>query len=102
MDDAWGRLGAELQSQEGVDCLLIADLAETICSLSEKLCDLSEAEPEDQELLDRCEDGRNRCQRALQERDERCPERRGSERTPAANVSQKTVRQRRLELSHKA
>jgi hypothetical protein len=55
-----------------VDCDAARDLRDRICDLGERICSIAGDHPDDHVTEDRCEDGRDRCERARRRVDDRC------------------------------
>jgi hypothetical protein len=56
-----------------VDCGRAALISGQICDLAARICAVAERHPEDPSLAIRCEDARQRCQRARDRVSARCP-----------------------------
>lgn len=55
-----------------VDCDSARDLRDRICELGDRICSIASDHPDDHVTEDRCEDGRDRCERARRRVDDRC------------------------------
>jgi hypothetical protein len=55
-----------------VDCDSARDLRDRICELGDRICSIANDHPDDHVTEDRCEDGRDRCERARRRVDDRC------------------------------
>lgn len=55
-----------------VDCDAARDLRDRICGLGDRICSIANDHPDDHVTEDRCEDGRDRCERARRRVDDRC------------------------------
>ena len=56
------------------DCGRAGDLRDAICDLAERICTISDDNPEHEDVVDQCTDGRSRCDTARTRVGDRCPD----------------------------
>jgi len=75
-DDDVATLEAELSEAmtlaDGPDCDSAEDLRDSICDLSERICGISDRHPDWNDVAAKCEEGRDRCERARSDVSEHC------------------------------
>lgn len=65
-------LAEATQLQGGADCATAARLRDNICELAERICAVKENNPDNEEVVAMCDDGRQRCERATNDVAESC------------------------------
>lgn len=69
-----GDFGAALALETGPDCDLAGELRDRICELSDRICDIADRHPDHAGVVERCDDGRQRCERAREDVAAQCGE----------------------------
>ncbi len=65
-------LGTAMGLDTGPDCDVAGEYRDRICDLSERICDIAGRHPDHGDVVSKCEDGRERCERARTDVDGQC------------------------------
>jgi len=74
MEGLMGDMGSAMALETGPDCDLAGELRDRICDLSGRICDIADRHPEHGGVVEKCDDGRQRCERAREDVAAQCGE----------------------------